>query len=258
MQIHSAGIPARAGQAHPAAGLRHGGAVAGAADDTAPAPGIDASAERAHGVIRKLQEGHFQGVADVRLRINFADEIQVLQSKAVSQAVEAVPESFLAGLTEAVEAFLSEAEIDPELADQINAAFQEFREAVEAAFDAAPDGGVVDTGGLVVSLESAFQEFLESLEALVPIEAPEAAEGEAPTVAETAPNFAAFVEFLQQSFDESVSALQSDVSTASSSVLPPLSEPNGNGVAYARFVDILRGLSGDPVESPVSVVDAEA
>ena len=34
--------------------------------------------EKAKGVIRLLQEGHFKGVADVRLRINFFDELTAL------------------------------------------------------------------------------------------------------------------------------------------------------------------------------------
>jgi len=33
------------------------------------------AAERQRGVIRLLQEGHFKGVADLRLRINFFDEL---------------------------------------------------------------------------------------------------------------------------------------------------------------------------------------
>ncbi|MHC4950990.1 MAG: hypothetical protein ACYTEU_08410, partial [Planctomycetota bacterium] len=39
------------------------------------------SGEKTRGVIRLLQAGHFKGVADVRLRINFYDEIQALESQ---------------------------------------------------------------------------------------------------------------------------------------------------------------------------------
>ena len=45
------------------------------------APEIENSAEGQKGVLRLLQEGHFKGVSDVRLRINFHDEISAMESE---------------------------------------------------------------------------------------------------------------------------------------------------------------------------------
>ena len=42
---------------------------------------------RAKGVIRNLMQGHFKGVADVRLRINFHEELMALEQGQVAQAL---------------------------------------------------------------------------------------------------------------------------------------------------------------------------
>ncbi len=52
------------------------------------APPEATGAEGSKGVIRLLQEGHFSGVADVRLRINFHDELQQAAAQNAATAFE--------------------------------------------------------------------------------------------------------------------------------------------------------------------------
>ncbi len=47
-------------------------------DSISPAERDDKNTEATKGVLGLLQEGHFKGVADVRLRINFFDELAAI------------------------------------------------------------------------------------------------------------------------------------------------------------------------------------
>ena len=68
-----------------------------------------------------------------------------------------------------------------------------------------------------------------------------------------------FFDEFRTGFDEQLSNLTSAVSD-SANVLPELSQPNGNGVVYARFVDIRDRLytaeSGSETETVLNEVSA--
>lgn len=239
-----------------------GGAVPNQQEQTEPVEpaveGATVETGRAHGALHLLQEGHFQGVADVRLRINFAEDLQIVQGQAAVQSFAGGADSVLGAVDTVIKGFLDQADLDPETANQIDAARVDFRAAVQTLFDSATDSGSSDVSGLVASLQQAFQDFLETLEPLVPASAPEPAESSAidvssedaaVTPAVTAANF---LDALTSAFNDSVASLQSNVQTVSG--LPPVSEPNGNGVAYARFLSILNDLTGSsPVPTDTQV-----
>lgn len=58
--------------------------------DTEPPPGDGEqnNAEDIEGVIRLLQEGHFKGVADIRLRINHFDKLSAIEQEELQAAIE--------------------------------------------------------------------------------------------------------------------------------------------------------------------------
>jgi hypothetical protein len=225
------------------------------------------SSEDEQGVIRLLMEGHFKGVSDLRLRINFHDEI----AKIEAAQMQAVSGQKMGGVLESVggivDSFLADNDLTEEEAASIEEAKNSFLEAVNGADD--PADAVAD----------AFAAFLELLQALVPpppllepedVPPPddgetdgeggetlveggetlveggetggEGGEGEPIPPAESGPDWQGFIDNLQSSFSGAMDDLTTAVSAVSA--LPPLSEPSGNGVAYDKFLAIYNEMLG--------------
>jgi len=269
------------------------------------ATAVAETSEGDRGVIRLLQQGHFNGVADLRLRINFHDELTAIQT-AARQAVTAEKSADVtAAVEEAVAAFTAENELTEDQALALAAAHEAFQ---QTAAQAGPE-----------LLANAFQTFIEALIALSAPPEPETTPPEAPQeplpeepplplppeepplsplleepilpltpenpplssplgepplspppeepplplpleepplspplsppleepplpLEETGPDFQTFIETLQEVFTAAIDTLTNAVS--STTTLPPLSEPNGNGVAYSKFLAIYNELYG--------------
>jgi hypothetical protein len=222
------------------------------------------------GVIRLLQEGHFKGVSDLRLRINFFDEIAALETAQLQTITQEKTDSALASVATVVTSFLEGNDLTEEQSAAVADAQQAFEQAVSEAEDQTQ------------ALSNAFAEFLAALQSLfTPPAEPEAeppppdAEAQAtgeesseeimeeppaeppqePTeelpAADAGPDWLAFVESLQAAFAAAMDDLTSTVNAASA--LPPLSEPNGNGVAYDKFLAIYNEMLG--VEPPGQDLD---
>lgn len=202
----------------------------------------------ANGALRQLEEGHFKGVADVRLRINFHEEIAHRQQQQVQEIVQ----EGLATLTDTVAAH-AETRFPPDrLTDEQAETFHQ----LFATFDAsARDAGAAFAGSDgpdMEALSGALQDAFDTLHtALAHLLTPETAEPattptppvtEEPADAETsdvddaAGNsvFADFLNGLSEVFTHALENLKEAVQTVD--VLPPLSRPAGNGKAYAKFV----------------------
>ena len=218
--------------------------------------GDEPSSEEEKGVIRLLLQGHFKGVSDVRLRINLNDEltaIEAAQMQAVSgqkmggvlQSVGGAVDSFLAGnelkLTEKESAAVLEAK-------------NTFLQAVNEADD--PAGAVKDAFAALIKI---LEGLVPPLPQLEPEDVPPADDGgqDSGTVGGTGdqggetdpiplvqsgPDWQGFIDNLQSSFSGAMDDLTTAVSAVS--VLPPLSEPNGNGVAYDKFLAIYNEMRG--------------
>ncbi|MHC4666292.1 MAG: hypothetical protein ACYS9T_10110 [Planctomycetota bacterium] len=207
------------------------------------------------GVIRLLMDGHFKGVSALRLRINFHDELAAIQAAQVQALTADQADSAVAAVGEVVESFLTENELTEEQAAGLSEAQQAFEQAVSEAGE-----------DIAAVLDNAFAAFVETLQTLftpaatIPEEGPSLADegGEEPetvTASEeegggepepaTGPDWESFIENLQSAFGAAMDALNSTVNAATA--LPPLSEPNGNGVAYEKFLAIYNELWGtDP------------
>lgn len=246
----------------------------------APVPSA-AQDEGPRGVVRLLLAGHFKGVADVRLRINFYDELAAAESAAVAPVAQAGAET----LTEAVDAKLDELVASGELSEDQVAAVGELREAFHAAVGTLAEGAPNPGGAaaFTAGVQSEFDSLMASLRALLvedetaaadgpdeatdvpapetdpaPEEPPpaEAAETEPVTApdpaAEQTPDLEALLDAVADAFAAALGELEG--SLAGASVLPELSPPNGNGVAYAKFLAIYNELRG-AVESPDAPAD---
>lgn len=228
-------------------------------------PEAAAGVEKMPGVVRLLQEGHFKGVADVRLRINFHEQLTALEQGNVdAAAAEAVPK--LAG---AVNAKLDELLASGELTEEQAVLVTDAQVAFTSAMDDLASGGQ-GRDALIAGVQQAFQGLFESLQPLIPAPAPEEMspiaelpveeEGGAPPLAEPeTPEsvLQGYLDGIKGAFD---SALTEFESAFANTGLPPLSEPSGNGVAYAKFLAMYQAMqttgTGGVTEAPS--VDATA
>jgi len=188
--------------------------------------------DEARGVLRLLMAGHFRGVADVRLRINFHEELAALETAAARAAAEEA----VADVTGAVSARLEELLQSDELTEDQQTAAASFGEDFAQAAADAPS-----TDDVAGALNAAFDGLLASLTDLL---TPEPAD-------EGAASFGDFVAGLQEAFAAATAGLAETLS--GEQALPPLSPPNGNGTAYAKFLaayNDLRGIAGPAGEPP--------
>lgn len=194
--------------------------------------------EHTRGVIRLLQEGHFKGVADVRLRINFQSEIQALTETAQTRARDESAVALAPDVTTKVGEFLATGELPEEQATAVQAALDTFNAAV------APAGTPASADTIV----SAFDAFITAALNVFTLNDAKVAEGESPDPA-------AFFSQLAESFHTRLEEPVSDIDP-----LPALSEPGGNGRAYDKFLAIYNDLVGNNTDAATAplLVDTEA
>lgn len=201
----------------------------------------------AQGVLRLLGEGHFKGVADVRLRINFFDELTAIEAAKVQAVAEEKANGILNSVGGVVDSFLA----DNELMEEQVAGVQEHQGTFEQAVSAFQADPAVD-------LNNAFGEIVEALRNLFmqgiepPEQDPPPADGggevpDAPPAVESGPDWETFIDDLQSAFLAAMDELNNGLSAAN--VLPELSGPSGNGVAYDKFLAIYNEMRGiEPVD----------
>ena len=203
------------------------------------------------GVLRNLLEGHFKGVSDVRLRINFFEELAAIEAaKIQTVTAEKVP-GVLESIGGVVTSFLED---ENELTEEQVASVMELHEQFAQATGEYQGEPAVD-------LTSIFDEFVEALRNLfTPEQTPEenttpetenndTTEGSSTTDAP----WLTFLGDLQSAFTAASNELTKAVTGLQ--ILPELSEPNGNGVAYEKFLAIyndLRGLNTAAAELPTN------
>ena len=165
--IHAKSAPAAAAPPDPIEG-----------DEVAIGPAeATAGGEKTPGVIRLLQAGHFKGVADVRLRINFHDQLTAAATAAAkpvaTEAAGDLVETIDAKLDEVAEALTLGDDGLAELAD-LKAAFGQSANEAAGAF-AAADG----PGAQAVRKETR-DEWWETISEWFELEEDEAGEGGTP------------------------------------------------------------------------------
>ena len=243
------------------------------------------------GVIRNLLEGHFEGVSDVRLRINHFEALQAIEQEQLQAVIEDN-----AGLLESIGQNLTEllnyteeptapqgtsADIASANVEEATASDGLTKEQEESVSDASEkvnellsfENQSKDTLlALVTNLRSTLTELADSLNSpvsstinetpqtpivLVDDGGPETAgadatdgengEGEADTPTVDSPSafdilVSAFIEDLNFIFLVALDELTNSLSEVE--VLPELSEPNGNGSAYEKFLALYDELWG--------------
>lgn len=259
-----------------------------AAPKTVQAGEAQTDGDRAEGVLRLIQAGHFQGVADVRLRINFYDELQQISAQNTGQALEGGAQELSTNLTAKLEKIGAEFELPAET----EALAASFRERMDQIIADTKDGKT-DLTSALASMHAEFATLLEALKAAMtgssePVEEEEAAEqadaeeaapedadeavvaeGETPEdsgVIEEEPlaPFETRLAELEAWFATAMTTLESSATaTQASQALPHLSAPRGNGVAYAKFLEIYENMGsgaaqGTNTETAVPTVELDA
>ena len=241
-----------------------------------PEPG-----EKTRGVIRLLQAEHFKGVADVRLRINFHEEIQALENQNLKSTAASGFENFNQTVQNQVTALKDSGLLN----DEQTAALEAFWKDLQNGQSEFLNGENGSLQKLFDDLKAKLDSLMGSLTAVAPLpeqeteplaqevvildeptdpaepqavapEAAIAAAGEQPAAEETIPEptevlqteplpeelspLQQIVQGFQESIQQALDQLQSDLN--GSSVLPPISEPSGNGKAYAKFLAIYESM----------------
>ncbi|MHC4157854.1 MAG: hypothetical protein ACYSSO_02125 [Planctomycetota bacterium] len=211
--------------------------------------------QEASGVIRLLQEGHFKGVADVRLRINFHDELAAIEAGELKNAAEGGINGVLEAVGGGAGLLMSgDAEGEGQGAAELQ---DEFAQAVTAVKDEFMSAERPSKDELIAGIQAAFEAFVEGLWELYPPAeegVTETAEGEEEQGTEESGqeeggDTEGYIAELKASF----AAAMDELSAAMNGVyvLPELSEPMGNGVAYEKFLAIYNEMNG--IEEGVSV-----
>ncbi len=249
----------------------------------------------ARGVIRLLQEGHFKGVADVRLRINFFDELQAAGTAKAGNTLQAGVDDLVSSLGDAsaspLAALLQEGAQSAEDIAALAAGFEQEAGEILAKFHSG-EAGLDETltaleNALLALAEPPADPSGEASETIPEIAAAMADEAQAPvestadltTTITTAPESgedatqtpaaglaepeepepALPVQDAYAVLREALADLMDDLrqSVADSQALPPLSQPQGNGRAYAKFLAVYTAMLDGTGEAQTGEVPAE-
>lgn len=123
--------------------------------------------EKSKGVLNLLESGHFRGVAGVRLRINFFEELNAREQ----DRVQGVAEEGLVNLTSVVRDSLQELlaplELDEETQTAIDGLVADFSSTVASLADDFSSGILADADALANALQSAFADLAGQIQFLL-------------------------------------------------------------------------------------------
>ena len=223
---------------------------------------VQEGAPQEKGVIGLLQEGHFQGVADVRLRINFHEQLQLMVSQKSGEVLQTESRELMLELESKVQSVGEEFQVTDQVADLLAS----FKDEAEGLIDTSEAGR--DSSSVIGGLRDAFTGFLTSLQSIAAADDagadsgvageaavagteasvtengvqvnPEASETEGSATTTAPDGFTLALQKLQEWFETEIAALEKTVNDLQ--VLPDPSEPRGNGVAYDRFLETYKGM----------------
>jgi hypothetical protein len=224
--------------------------------------------EKIKGVVRLLQEGHFKGVADVRLRINFFEELSSIEvgeiQKVVGEKIPSITDSVNANL----EALLLSDELSEEQVTSISEHMETFTQSVNLIKEDFLNTVQPSKENLISGLNYGFEEFITSVNLVLFPTEPDSPDDistngvvgtgesinvnpvgreydkniESDQAVESETNFQDFISNLRTTFAESLNEMTNALNN--SKTLPDPSEPNGNGKAFDKFLAIYNKLQG--------------
>jgi hypothetical protein len=224
---------------------------------TASSPEVEAvpqSEPRGVGVLNKLLSGHFRGVSELRLRINFNDELTAAQNEMAREATTEATGALLQAVAAEFDAAADSISLTEIQLTKMGELRSLFDQGAEKLIESHLASGTGDGSGLVAEIEATFENMVANLEQFAaastqtenPVE-PTLTAVEDVTSEPLGPEFQAFLSALRETFSANLAEL--------SAVLEPKpwqpaqSAPRGNGRAYEKFLaayDVLQAPVGDP------------
>lgn len=223
------------------------------------------------GVIRLLQQGHFKGVADIRLRINFHDQLAAIETA----HLRAVADENVGDLAESVVPYIRDLVEKGQVTEELAGVLVDgFTQKVSRCVEDFLTGQTPSKEALADNLTSTFQAFVASLAAMtaqssetadepaqqteIVGEILEAVAGEqddngsaaAEQTAEQSPDITTAFETALEQFMAALNDVR---------ILPEPSGPQGNGLAYQKFFDIyseLQPTTGEHAGEDAGSLDA--
>lgn len=215
------------------------------AQDVSKPLSADAPVGKPRGVIRNLMDGHYKGVADLRLRINFSDELAMIEQSRQSDIIAEWTNNLLGQTREK----LTETG-DMLLSTEQQQAVDNLAEDLTVELENLLGGEPSKSESIVTDLQAVFEEFASALKTSLSSEpnvVVDPAEDEVVTdgeVSATTENpMQVFLDELQSSFATAFASLEEELSSLS--LVPELSGPENQGAAYAKFLSIYQAMSGD-------------
>jgi hypothetical protein len=223
--------------------------------------------ENERGVIRLLQDGHFKGVADVRLRINFYDELHSIEHQNLQTVVENGVKNIMESVGGSIDSFLSSAASAEEISKSINDLEDGFVDAINQSKEDFLISNGSSKDAFLTGINSAFETFVLSLGSTLAMNPAEASKDDLPSAdhnmgqpsdvtdlennsnAELAPTqeyqpFSQdFIDKLRSTFTGALADLSENIIEIK--VLPELSSSKGNGFAYDKFLTIYNNMVGN-------------
>jgi hypothetical protein len=223
--------------------------------------------EKVKGVIRLLQEGHFKGVADIRLRINFFEELSSMENGEIQKAAEEKIPDITDSVNANLETLLLSDNLSEEQATSISEQMETFTQAVDLMKEDFLNTAQPSKEALTSGLSSNFEEFIASLNLILlpaaessdenstgedvkteePVTVNPVGEENGEIIESGQVNgpetiFQDFIQNLRTTFAESLNELTNALNDIE--IMPNLSEPNGNGKAFDKFLSIYNNLQG--------------
>ncbi|MCH8151514.1 MAG: hypothetical protein IH830_03970 [Planctomycetes bacterium] len=243
-----------------------------------------ATTDNAPGVIRLLEAGHFKGVADVRLRINFYDELAQRAGQRTAEQLQSGADSLIQSVAGEAASLVATLGGDDGAAGAAENLIADFEASVQSAVETAGSEGSITVDDVAASIQAAFDALVDQLRELFdPIEDATGPVAETPTLSTqsltdgrdakvtTAPVepvkvdnqvggagddvvlLSPVVEPIPNALDDAFAALASMFAQALTDLIETvesvsqLSDPApapGNGAAYANFMEIYNQLGG--------------
>lgn len=127
------------------------------------------------GVLRLLEAGHFKGVADVRLRINFFDELSAGATRSAIPIAQQHANQLADNVNAKIDEMIGSMEVDEETQASIDELRSQFNSEIQSAIGQFASEDTLDREALTGSIKTAFGNFTEQLKALFGENAPEPA-----------------------------------------------------------------------------------
>lgn len=241
--------------------------------ETSDSEGSDPPVEDAgktKGVVHNIQAGHFKGVADVRLRINFADQLPDATGKMAEEQMQEEAEALDINMAEKVDQLQQNFQFEYNFSYSFSLSVSSQQPNQQGA-DSLNDAQVFDIKSVVESFRKTFDDIFEELSVFGPevhsaktVTEADTGEGvmeqnvvdiaeshivnfevseESTDDSEPEPtDFSAALNELRDFFESELQAIEERINAVLP--LPPLSPPQGNGVAYDRFLGMYQDLYG--------------